>query len=168
MAGGPPPRARLSLWFGGVKRFRDISSVGWRLPAVFHDRLTPANTQLRTADAEPIQVKILSHFPPGRDRQGFQTNLHPPSTHRYAQRLRNRNLGSCFSLEVVVDTTTIEILSHFPPGRDRQGFQTNLHPPSTHRYAQRLRNRNLGSCFSLEVVVDTTTIDEPFRGCSKR
>ena len=85
--GGPPPRARLSLWFGGVKRFRDISSVDWRLPAVFDDRLTPANTQLRTADSEPIQVKILSHFPPGRHRQGFQTDLHPPSTHRYARRL---------------------------------------------------------------------------------
>ena len=58
-----------------------------RLPAVFHDRLTPTNTQLRTAGSGPTQVKLSSHFPPGRDRQGFQTDLPPPSTHRYARRL---------------------------------------------------------------------------------
>ena len=35
----------------------------------------------------PTQVKISSHSPRGRDRQGFQTDLPPPSTHRYARRL---------------------------------------------------------------------------------
>ena len=115
MAGGPPPRARLSLWFGGVKRFRDISSVGWRLPAVFHDRLTPANTQLRTADSESVQVKISSHFPPGRDRQGFQIDLHPSSTHRYARRLlifysgSGNYLSSCGSEITALDRTILPL-----------------------------------------------------------
>ena len=35
----------------------------------------------------PTQVKLSSHSPRGHDRQGFQTDLPPPSTHRYARRL---------------------------------------------------------------------------------
>ena len=49
--------------------------------------MTAPNTQLRTAGSGPTQVKISSHSPRGRDRQGFQTDLPPPSTHRYARRL---------------------------------------------------------------------------------
>ena len=35
----------------------------------------------------PTQVKLSSHSARGRDRQGFQTDLPPPSTHKYARRL---------------------------------------------------------------------------------